>query len=438
VTFRGSTGNDAPPAGAAVRVGLFGLFGAGNLGNDGSLEAFLNYLRADHPDAILDAMCSGPKRLKAQFGIATTPRQWFTNYSGRTSGATAIGLKALGKGIDAFRTAAWVRRHDVVIVPGTGILETSLPIRPWGTPYGLLLVCASGRLFGTKVALVSVGASAASQRLTRYEFMLAARLACYRSYRDAASREAMRRAGLDITRDLVYPDLVFALPTPPDDPGAPVDDPGVTRDVAVGVMAYHGGSDDRRRADEIHARYVKEMKRFVRWLVDDGRGVRLLGGADPDDAIAQEIAADVRADRPGLEPARVVAGSVNSLTELMQQMSQVSAVVATRYHNVLCALKLSKPTLSISYAAKSDALMADMGVSEFCHPARSLDADRLIAQFTELEHRSEQISRILAERNTLIDQRLNHQFSMLSAVLFQPDESAVAPGGQEPARERVR
>ena len=431
MTVRGLAGKRARPAGAALRVGLFGLFGAGNLGNDGSLEVVLNYLRADHPGAVLDAMCSGPKRMEAQYGIATTPRQWYTRYSGRRSGVTAIVLKGLGKGIDAVRTASWVRRHDVVIVPGTGILETTLPIRPWGTPYGLLLVCASGRLFGTKVALVSVGASAASQRLTRWEFMLAARLACYRSYRDVASREVMRGGILDTTRDPVYPDLAFALPTPPDDPG-------VTRPVAVGVMAFYGGTDDRRDGDEIHARYVQEMKRFVRWLVDGGRSVRLVGGADPDQAVAQEILADLRAHRPDLEPARATAEPVNSLAELMQEMAHVGTVVAMRYHNVLCGLKLSKPTLSISYAAKSDALMADMGLPEFCQSVRSLDADRLIEQFTELESRSAQIRQMLAERNALTAQRLHHQFALLSATLFQSSESAAAVGEREPARECLR
>ena len=50
----------------APRVGLFGLLGEGNIGNDASMEAVLRYLRADHPDAILDAMCPGPERLKAE------------------------------------------------------------------------------------------------------------------------------------------------------------------------------------------------------------------------------------------------------------------------------------------------------------------------------------------------------------------------------------
>ena len=100
MTVRGLAGKRARPAGAALRVGLFGLFGAGNLGNDGSLEVVLNYLRADHPGAVLDTMCSGPKRMEAQYGIATTPRQWSPEYVAGRSGVTAIVLKGLGKGIE--------------------------------------------------------------------------------------------------------------------------------------------------------------------------------------------------------------------------------------------------------------------------------------------------------------------------------------------------
>jgi len=39
---------------------LFGILGAGNIGNDASMASTLRYLRAEHPDAIVDAMCSDP------------------------------------------------------------------------------------------------------------------------------------------------------------------------------------------------------------------------------------------------------------------------------------------------------------------------------------------------------------------------------------------
>ena len=141
---------------AAPRVGLFGVIGTGNIGNEGMLEAVLSWLRADHPDAILDVMCIGPERVKAQYGAPAIPLNWYQKHE-QASGVTAIVLRTLGKGIDAFRMASWVRQHDVVIVPGAGVLEATLPVGPWWYPYAMFLLCASGRAFGTKVAMVSVG-----------------------------------------------------------------------------------------------------------------------------------------------------------------------------------------------------------------------------------------------------------------------------------------
>ena len=65
---------------------------------------------------------------------------------------------------------------------------------PRGFPYALFLLSASGRLFRTKVAMVSVGAGAVNQPVTRWLFNSAARLAFYRSYREPGAREAMRQA----------------------------------------------------------------------------------------------------------------------------------------------------------------------------------------------------------------------------------------------------
>ena len=64
---------------------------------------------------------------KPQYGIDAVPLQSYRERAEKASRGRAIVLKVLGKGIDAFRTAAWTRRHDVVIVPGMGVLETSLP-----------------------------------------------------------------------------------------------------------------------------------------------------------------------------------------------------------------------------------------------------------------------------------------------------------------------
>jgi polysaccharide pyruvyl transferase WcaK-like protein len=202
-------------------------------------------------------------------------------------------------------------------------------------------------------------------------------------------------------------------------------------------MAYYGSNDDRRQAGEIHVAYVKKMERFVRWLADSGYRIRLFGGDNRwDDGIVEEILSDLRAHRPDLEPMWAVADPVTSLDELMREMVSVGTIVAIRYHNVLCALKLGKPTLSLSYAKKHDLLMADMGLSEFCQFANTLDVDRLIEQFTELQSRSAELTQTMAERNAEKARLLDKQFAELSAMLFPEGASAGHKPASEPSSDR--
>lgn len=403
--------------GMPPKIGLLGLLGSGNSGNDASMETVLAYFRESRPDVAVDAMCGGPEQVRAAYGIEAEPLFWYQKFEHRMTGAAAASLKVLAKGIDTVRIASWVRRHDMVIVPGAGALETTLPQRAWGFPYALFVLAASGRLFGTKVALVSVGADHIGKPVTRWLSNATARLVSYRSYRDSYSRDAMRRRGIAASRDPVYPDLVFGVPTPPRQPGDP-------RLVGVGVMAYYGGNDDRGQADQIHSRYVETMTRFTGWLVDNGYRVRLFGGDKKFDVdVARKIQADLLRDRPGLDEAQVTIAAASTYPELIREIAPVGLVVATRYHNVMCALKLCKPTISLGYSRKFVSLMTDMGVAEFHQFADSVDLDLLIKQFTELGNRSDELQRHMADRNAAHRQSLADQFTRLNA-LFLPASKA--------------
>lgn len=428
LTLPGPTEERTREMAAAPRVGFFGLLGAGNLGNDGSLEAVLAYLKAEHPCAIVDCKTTRPDQVMARYGFPATQMRWYQTEHERVPIAKCVKVP-IGMIIDAFRTASWVRRHDIVIVPGMGVLEAAVPLRPWHTPYAMFLLCVSGRLSRTRVALVCVGANVIRRRLTRWLIITAARLAYYRSYRDTYARDAMRQMGLDTSDDAVYPDLAFSLPTPR---GVPV----VAGTVGIGVMDYHGGNDDRRQADEIHASYVEKMKTFILWLADNGRPVRLFATDVHDEPVVRAVVAEVHALRPGLTSQQVIVEPVFSLDELMQRLASVDTVVATRYHNVLCALKLAKPTLSIGYAPKFDVLMAEMGLAEFCQSARSLDVDRLIKQFTELESRSAQLRQTLTESNAAKGRLLRHQFVTLSALLFRGSPNGADADMHQPPSDR--
>jgi len=239
--------------------------------------------------------------MMARYGVLITRLRLYDTQTQRALGVTAPAVKSLMVPlriiVDAFRIGTWVRRHDVVMVPGMGVLETSLPLRSWHTPHSMFLVSAFGRTFGTKVALVSVRANDI-RPLARCLVIAAARLAYYRSFRESFSRDAMRRMSLNTSGDDVYPDLAFALPVPRD---VSV----VAGMVGVGVIDYHSSNDDCRQVDQLHASYVEKMKSFVLWLVDNGRSVRLF--------TTDEVIAYLRAHRPQLGPSQIVAEPVHSV-----------------------------------------------------------------------------------------------------------------------------
>lgn len=398
----------------AVRVGLCGLLGTGNLGNDGSLEAMLGLVRSQFPDAEFGCLCSGPGDIRTRFGMPTTRLNWYRDEY-RTATGVALGWKLLGKIIDPVRVWAWVRRYDVVIVPGMGVLEASFPLRPWGWPYSLLMVCLAGRCSRAKVALVSVGADELSRPLNRRIIVLATGLAHYRSFRDTPSRSALRSMGLDAAaHDEVYPDLAFALPAPPDEP---VRD----RTVGVGVMSLPAGLTGIRETPT-HRAYAQRITEFVEWLLDNRYDVRLLTGDREDEAVAAQIRTELRTRRTDLGPDRLTAATPSSLTELMTLMRPLEAIVATRYHNIVCALRLGKPTVSIGYAAKNDVLMAEVGMADACQRVESVDVSRLIDQFRAVTARRDVLQPLMDEHSRVTRQLLGRQGAALAAAVFPPPD----------------
>jgi len=412
----------------APRIGLYGLLGSGNLGNDGSLDAMLGHLRLRYPEAELEALTDAPDGARARWGVRATRMHWNRHEYETAATPQALLRKALGKVVDAARVAAWVRRHDVVLMSGMGAFEATLPLRPWGTPYTQFLVCVSGRLLGTRVALVGVGADDVRSRAMRVLFVAAARAVTYLSYRDGYSQSAMRRMGLRERADRVFPDLVHALPAPPAVPGP-------TGVVGVGVLDFHGGNDDRDRAHEVHTRYVASVTALVHGILDTGREVRMLVGDRADERIVRLVAADVVARRPA-DAGRVHSDPVASLDDLMQQMVGLDAVVATRFHNVVCALRTARPTISLGYSAKNAVLMADVGLAGYCHPADGFDPGTVLGQLSELLADADRVSERIARRTRGYREALDEQFAQLDAVLFptRPDWSTGSGGGTDHGR----
>jgi polysaccharide pyruvyl transferase WcaK-like protein len=399
-----------------LKIGLFGMFGFENIGNDATLEAILLFLRHTRPNAELVCICIGPERVQADFGIAAINISWQRPNNFLFRSVNAVLLKIPGRIVDLFYTFKAAKQFDVMIIPGTGMLE-GYGAKPWQMPSILFTWCLIARACGVKIGFVSVGAGPLVNPVNRWLMKSAARLASYRSYRDMASKEFMKSIGIDTRNDRVYPDIVFKLPTP-SFIARPTHDAG-SLTVGIGVMLYHG---PRARNDaegrQIYDTYLKKITRFVLWLLDYGHRVRLLVGDTSDQHAVDCILRAVTAARGNFPREKISAAPIETFDSLMREMADTDVVVASRFHNLICALKLNKPAISLGYRKPHDELMNDIGLGEFSQQLECLDVDRLIDQFKKLTSTRINYVETIAKANVTYKKLLAQQENVLAGTLL--------------------
>jgi polysaccharide pyruvyl transferase WcaK-like protein len=188
--------------------------------------------------------------------------------------------------------------------------------------------------------------------------------------------------------------------------------------VGVGVMNYFGWYGFRPEGKEIYDLYVSKLTKFVSHLIASGHSVHILTGETTDCHAVNDLLGRVGKANGHDALSQVTGGNVVSLTDLMTQIDETDVVVATRYHNIVCALKLGKPTISLAYSKKNDVLMTEMGQGAFCHNVEAFGVDELIRQFDNLASTITESARSVREKVGKAEERLQHQEAALrSAVL---------------------
>jgi polysaccharide pyruvyl transferase WcaK-like protein len=358
---------------ANFRVALLGQYGVGNLGNEGSLDAFLALMRAHVPSYKPVIVAQNADRAAALH--AGVPTIAMSHNQALPSWLPRAVKRILNKLLDipyALRTAS---EWDALVVAGSGTFE-QLGVRPGGLPWDMFRLAAATRLRGGQFVLFGVGAERNAQFLNRVLMRATIRLASVVTVRDEVSRDSIDRLGVRTDRIGVHPDVVFALDTGP----LPERCAG---SVAVGVMAYYGIADKREQGEAIHTEYAAKTASFVAWLLQCGYSVTVTVGDHIDYPVAVAIAAAAANEAPERSHALAAVDSPN-LTRLGQLMAGSALAVATRFHNVVIALKTGTPVISLSYGPKNDALIASAGLRHCAQPIEGFDLDQLKAQFCRL------------------------------------------------------
>jgi polysaccharide pyruvyl transferase WcaK-like protein len=244
--------------------------------------------------------------------------------------------------------------------------------------------------------------------------MWAARVAHYRSYRDVLSKDFVTSVGLDATCDPIYPDIAFRLPAP--QLTEPRDGKSLT--IGIGVMNYFGWYGFADGSRDIYERYIEKLTSFAVYTLDRGHSIRLLAGETTDAQAIDDLMRRVKAERPENSEQRLTTEPAASLQDIMRQMSTADIVVTTRYHNVVCALMLARPTISLGYSKKNDYLMAEAGQNAYCQHVEDFDVDALIAQFESLRVSARASELMIRAHNRDVQTRLETQEAFLSAELL--------------------
>lgn len=426
------------------RIGLLGPFGFGNLGDAAIQHSMIQHIRKYFPDAQIYAFSMNPADTTAShhipaFPITRLPEKEFTKSDvlwkskqlpGRVAGwfqynpnpfirrLEKVIVRVPAEMILAFRAYQNIKGLDMLIFSGGGQLD-DLWGGPWKHPYVLFKFSILARLQKIKVIFVSVGLESARTSLGRFFMKVALSQACYKSFRDKRSKEMVEQLKLDPHGDsFVYPDLahsleVMALPTTQVvNPSKPV--------VGFNPVPFYDPRFWPLKDKTVYQQYLEKMASFVQWLIERQYQVKLIrSDIYPDQTAFSDILEVLKRSGFRYTAEQIIEPQIQSLDDLLEQLSSSDIVVASRLHSVLLAQRVAKPVCAISYQSKIDRLMEDTGQADYCLPIDTFDVETLKQKFLTLEANCEtarkQILRRSKEYQAALDEQYDRIFKLIEA-----------------------
>ncbi len=419
-----------PQTGEKPRIAFFGIFGIENLGNECTLQAILSNAIKLLPHADFHVISFNPEDTSNRHHVpaSAVSLQDFSGVvrKGGMGGAIARLVRIcrrLPRELKDWTFAVkTLRGTDLLIMTGTGML-TDYMTSAIGFPYHVFRWTAAARLAKCRVKYVGVGVGPIYQPLSRFFIKSALSLADYRSFRDESSKDRMVKHGFHADRDSVFPDLVFSIPPEVFPERVKPNQP--PRRVGLGVMEHrdvHLWNFDEHQAR--YSSYLDKMCDFVAWLVSRNYSIRILqGDAKHDEGTRVELKS--RLERRGInyENRGIIDEGSTTVEELISQIAKVDIVVSPRFHNLLLALMMNIPALSISYDPKNDSLLEGFGLGAYSQQLYELDLEKLIRQFTDLEGRAEELVPSIRIKSNACRALLEEQYEMIFGEFAEPHRS---------------
>jgi len=367
---------------------MFGEFGLGNLGNDMTCQVVMQQLASRLPDAAFTALVSEPGRADEMVGL---PALSFAKPHG-----PSLPARVWAKLADLTALLRLVRQFDVMVVPGTGMLEDPTARMPGGQLTWLALLSLACRLRRVPLVWVGLGGSPYAQRMPARVAVWAAKGAARRSYRDAMTRDALDHAGLDVTHDELIHDLVLAVDPRPAVPAAP----GGRVAVSVFDLPPEQGRE----------RYAKVLAEVVDRLVAAGNQVDMVVMDHEDVPITNQVLGMLDGTPPPVVRPTTLDG-------LLTALGPADIVVGTRYHTLIGTLLARRSPVALAHAAKDVALLSQAGLDDYVLDVTTVDANDVLAAVasarTELDRAERAGEQVCAEARTSVGAEIAAVAAML-------------------------
>ena len=398
-----NTGDALQSGRRAVRIGLLGQYSSRNLGDAAIVHGIIRNLRSRIPGAEFVGICSRPDDTTRTHGVAAFP------ISGHGPAFRADGSPWLevdpppGPGGGTRRIDRVVRSLDLLVMAGGGQVDDY-----WGgageQPRFLATWTTLARLRRVPAAFFCVGLDRLATRTGRWLSLLSLRNAAFVSFRDEGTRDLLRQMGLR-KPSAVYADPAFGLPGPVQTAFVP------RRRVVVSPIckkSWPGATHEQ------YEHYLRELAHFAEATIRSGLEVRFA---------CSQISMDPEAvSRVGVQIPAALRDSwsvadVGTFEDFVHEASRADVVVTSRLHGTILALVAGTSVIAVSVARKVTAVMADVGLSDYCVEASDVDARRLVTLSDKAMSESAEVRRRINVSVQRLANRLPEGYAALAALV---------------------
>lgn len=428
------------------RVALLTPYNGGNLGDAAIQDAVIANLRLRLPNiqfsgVSLNCQSFAERHLADTFPLCANGRKFYRMLLGtlsqisapapeqRTTGSVikaalkripGIGwcLLTLRAGWREFRhwvqAYRFLRSQDLLVVSGGGQMNEEWG-GAWSQPYAIFKWAVLARAARIPFMVASVGAGKARSRSARLFLSMALRLAVYRSYRDAHSRDFAASMLPKAAGDPVVPDLAISLPRTACS-GSENHLRALARGrkvIGVSPIAFAKPENWPTQDGSLYAAYVRKLVRVISCLLERDYLVVLVWSSLWDD---ESAVSDVCRQLSCSSTANLLVPKISTWRELTSLLQDVDLLIASRLHSVILGFVSDAPVVALSFDPKVDWVMEDFGQTDYLMSIRSFSPDDVITAVDRLVQNQALAEKQIASYRSRVSTVLNAQFDTLASA----------------------